>query len=90
MIELTFLKELMLVKKENQKSEMFVVFFKNFKFQSNVRNRCHDFLMMSMNLSDVAILSIKDYNYRCIISGINKSEVIHLMQNTSLAKKSRH
>ena len=28
---------------------------KGFKFQQNVCNRCHDLLMMSMNLSDIAI-----------------------------------
>ena len=32
---------------------------KGFKFKSNVCNRCHDLVMMSMNLSDIAILSIK-------------------------------
>ena len=31
----------------------------SFKFQPNACNRCHDLLMMSMNLSDIAILSIK-------------------------------
>ena len=31
---------------------------KGFKFQSNECNRCHDLLMMSMNLSDIAILNI--------------------------------
>ena len=30
---------------------------KGFKFQPNVCNRCHDLLMMSMNLSDVAMLN---------------------------------
>ena len=30
-----------------------------FKFQSNICNRCHGLLMMSMNLSDIAILNIK-------------------------------
>ena len=35
----------------------------SFKFQPNVRNRCHDFLMMSISLSDIAILSIKDSGY---------------------------
>ena len=29
------------------------------KFQPNVSNRCHDLLMMSMNLSDIAILNIR-------------------------------
>ena len=32
---------------------------KGFKFQLYVRNRCHNLLMMSMSLSDIAILNIK-------------------------------
>ena len=36
---------------------------KGFKFQTNVCNGCHDLLMMSMNLSDIAILNIKGSNY---------------------------
>ena len=35
-----------------------------------------DLLMMSMNLSDVAILNIKDSDYCCIISLISKNEAI--------------
>ena len=30
----------------------------SFKFQPNVCNRCHDLLMWSTNLSDIAILNI--------------------------------
>ena len=44
---------------------------KGFKFQSYVCNRCHD-LLMSMNLSNIYILNIKNADYYCIISGINK------------------
>ena len=33
----------------------------SFKFQRNVCNRCHDFLMMSVNLSKIAILNIKGF-----------------------------
>ena len=51
---------------------------KGFKFQPNFCSRCHDLLTMSMNLSDTAILNIKGSNYRCIISGISKSEAINL------------
>ena len=40
-----------------------------------------------MDLSDIAILSIKGVDYRCIISGISKSEVINLMQNSDLCEK---
>ena len=33
---------------------------KGFKLQAYVCNRCHDLLMMSLNLSDNAILKIKN------------------------------
>ena len=59
----------------------------SFKFQPNVCNRCHDLLMMSVNLSDIAILNIKGSDYRCIISLISKNEAINLMQNTDLTKE---
>ena len=58
MIELTFLKELMLIKQVNQKSEIlftFVFLNKGFTFQPNVCNRCHDLLIMYMSLSTIAI-----------------------------------
>ena len=58
-------------------------------FQPNVCNRSHDLLMMSINLSDIAILNIKDCDYRCIISLISKNEAIKLLQNGDLAEKSR-
>ena len=73
MIELTFLKGLMLIKRVHQKSDIcHYRYFLNysFKFQRNDCNRCHDLLMMSMNLSDIAILKIKGFDYRCIISSI--------------------
>ena len=61
---------------------------KSFKFQPNVCNRCHDLLMTSMNLKDMAILNIKSADYGYIISGISKNEIINLMQNANLTKKS--
>ena len=45
--------------------------------------------MMSMNLSDIAILNIKGSDYCCIISLISKTEAINLMQNADLTKKNR-
>ena len=59
----------------------------SFKFQPNVCNRCHD-LLMFINLSNIAILNIKDSDYRCIISLISKNEAINLMQNADLTEKS--
>ena len=60
----------------------------SFKFQPNVCNRCHDLLMMSVNLSNIVILNIKGSDYRCIISLISKNEAINLMLNTDLTQKS--
>ena len=62
----------------------------SFKFQPNVCNRCHDLLLMSINLSDIAILNIKGSDHRCIISRISKNEVINLMKNADLTKKTEH
>ena len=45
--------------------------------------------MMSINLSDIAILNIKGFDYCCIISLIRKNEAIHLMQNADLTNKIR-
>ena len=39
-----------------------------FKFQPYVCNRCHDLLMMSMNLSNIAILKIKNADYCCTVT----------------------
>ena len=64
-------------------------YFLNFssKFQPNACNRCHDLIMMSVNLSDIAIFNIKGSDYCCIISLISKSEALNLMQNAALTEK---
>ena len=59
----------------------------SFKFQPNVCNRCHDLLMMSVSLSDIAILNINGSDYCCIISLISKNEAINVLRNTDLTEK---
>ena len=44
--------------------------------------------MMSVNLSDIAILNIKGSDCRCIIGLVSKNEAINLMQNADLIQKS--
>ena len=56
----------------------------SFKFQSNVYNRCHDLLMMSINLCDMAVLNIKGSDKL----NQKKKESISLMQNADLTEKS--
>ena len=43
---------------------------------------------MSVNLSDIAIFSIKGSDFCFIISLISKNEAIKLLQNSDLTKKS--
>ena len=43
------------------------------KFQDSVYNGCHDLTMLSVNISDIAIIAIKNVDYRCIIHKTSKS-----------------
>ena len=58
---------------------------KVFKFQLDLCNGCHDVLMISMKLSDIAILNIDGADHRCVIRGISKSKA-----NIDLTKKMEH
>ena len=52
---------------------------KGFKFQTYVCSGCHDLLIISTNLDDIAILNIHGADYCCIISEINKSKAVNLL-----------
>ena len=45
-----------------------------FKFQDYVCNGCHDLKMLSVNISDIVITTVKNVDYCCIIYNISKSE----------------
>ena len=45
-------------------------------------------VMISLCLSNIAILNIKGADYCCIISRISKSKPINVMQNADLTGKS--
>ena len=40
--------------------------------------------MMCLNISDIAVITVKNVDYRCIMYNINKSEAIHLLENSVL------
>ena len=61
----------------------------NFNNQLNVCNRCHDILMMSINLSNIYILNIKNTDYGFIITGNSKIEAKKLLKTIDLTEKSR-
>ena len=64
-------------------------FFLNhvFKFQNYVCNGCHDFTMLSVNIIDIAIITVENVDYRCIIHNISKSEAIQLLKNSVLEER---
>ena len=60
-------------------------FFNNgFEFQDSVCNGCHDLIMISVNISDIVVIPIKNVDYRCIMHKISKSEAISLLENSVL------
>ena len=52
--------------------------------QDAVRNGCHDLTILCPNLSDIAVISVKNVDYHCIIHNISKSEAINLLENSVL------
>ena len=62
----------------------------SFKFQPNVCNRCHDLLMIFINISDIAIININCSDFHCIISLISRNEIINLLQNVDFTEKNRY
>ena len=55
-----------------------------FKFQGSVCNRCHDLTMLNVNISDIAIITVKIFYYRYVIHNINEFEAINLLKDSVL------
>ena len=62
----------------------YLYFNYGFKFQKSVCSGCHDLLMMSPDINNIAIITVKGVDCHCIIYGINKSDIIHLLENVVL------
>ena len=58
-----------------------------FEFKDSVGNGFHDFQMLSLNIRNIAITSIENVDYRCIVHNISKSEVINLLENSVLENR---
>ena len=57
-------------------------FFNNgFKYQDSFCNDCPGLLMLCVNIRDIAIIVVKEVDYRCIFYDISKSETINLLDN---------
>ena len=53
-------------------------FFKDvaFNFEEHLCNGCHDLLMMTYSLKNIAILNTKGATFRCLLMGIGKNEAL--------------
>ena len=56
----------------------YLFFSHGFEFQYSICNGCDDLTMLSVNVSGIAIITVKNVDYRCIIHNISKSEAISL------------
>ena len=57
-------------KSSNSKEYMichYWLFNHGFKFQDSVYNGCRDLTMLSINISDITIITVKNFDYGCII-----------------------
>ena len=55
-----------------------------FKFQDYVCNGCHDLTILSVNISEIVIITVQNVDYCYVIHNISKSEVINLLKNSVL------
>ena len=46
------------------------LFNHGFKFQDYVCNGCHDLIILGVNTRDIAIITVKNVDYHCIIYNI--------------------
>ena len=62
----------------------YLLFSHGFNFQNYVCNGCHDLTTLSVNISDIAIIIVKNVNYCCILHNIMNSEATNLLENSIL------
>ena len=64
---------------------------KGFNYEPYVCNGCHDLMQEAMNFNDVAIVaivSVKESDYRIYFWYITKNDAINIMKNSNLNEKS--
>ena len=58
-----------------------LVSYHGLKLQKPVSNVCHDFLLMSPDIDNFAIITIKGADYLCTNCGVTKFDVTYLLNN---------
>ena len=80
-----FQKELMLMTQEHQKNVCFVIIG---IFKILVINFSQMLIINAMmKLKSIAIMNVKDVDYRCILLGISRNEAVNILNNSVLQDK---
>ena len=53
-----------------------------FNFRDYVRSDCHDLTILDVHISNIAIITVKNFDYSCIIHNSSQSEAINLLENS--------
>ena len=60
---------------------------KDFNYEQYLCNGCHDLMQKATSFDDVAIVSIKENDYRIHFWYMSKNDAINLMNKSSLNKR---
>ena len=55
-----------------------------FKFQDSACNGWNDLTMLGVHISNIAIINVKNVDYRFIVHNISKSEAVKLLKHSVL------
>ena len=92
MIDGKIQEELISIKQMHQKSVIFVVIgilkILVLKYEPYLCNGGHDLIQKAMNFNDIAIVSIKESDYRIYVWNVSKNDAIDIMNNSNLNDKS--
>ena len=58
-----------------------------FRFEPHVCDKCHDVLMNTYELKNIAILNVKSVDFRCILLGLSRDEAVNRLNNSVLGNK---
>ena len=86
-----FQKELTLLKQVHQKNVCFgtidILKMLDLDFEPHVCDKCHDVLMNTYELKNIAILNVKSVDFRCILLGLSRDEAVNRLNNSVLGNK---
>ena len=92
MIDGKIQEELISIKQMHQKSVIFVIIgilkILVLKYEPYLCNGGQDLIQKAMNFNDIAIVSIKESDYRIHVWYMSKNDTINIMNNSNLNDKS--